>query len=60
MEELGEGAFSGTLADDSSNVVDLVAQLYNVSTCTHILAEQSWLFLDVSVMYNISQAVRPQ
>jgi len=43
VEELGEGAFSGTLADDSSNVVDLVAQLYNVSTCTHILAKQSCL-----------------
>ena len=34
MEELGEGAFSGTLAGDSSNVVDLVEQLYNVSTHT--------------------------
>ena len=29
--ELGEGAFVGTLASDSSNVVELVETLYNVS-----------------------------
>lgn len=29
-EELGEGAFTGTLAADSSNVVNLVETLYNV------------------------------
>ena len=32
VNELGSnGAFTGTLASDSSNVVDLVRQLYNVS-----------------------------
>ena len=32
MRELGDGAFSGTLAADSGNVVTLVRDLYNVST----------------------------
>ena len=30
VRELGDGAFSGTLAADSSNVVTLVRDLYNV------------------------------
>ena len=32
VRELGDGAFTGTLAADSSNVVTLVRDLYNVST----------------------------
>lgn len=31
-DELGDRAFTGTLAADSSNVVQLVADLYNVSS----------------------------
>ena len=31
IRELGDGSFTGTLAADSSNVVTLVRDLYNVS-----------------------------
>ena len=31
IRELGDGAFVGTLASDSSNIVTLVRDLYNVS-----------------------------
>ena len=40
VNELGSnGAFSGTLAADSSNVVTLVGDLYNVSKISHKLCE---------------------
>ena len=37
VRELGDGAFVGTLASDSSNVVTLVEDLYNVRLSVMLL-----------------------
>ena len=40
---MGDGAFSGTLAADSSNIVTLVEDLYNVSPLSHFFVYEELL-----------------
>ena len=60
VDELGDRAYLGTLAADSSNVVDLVADLYNVRVYyfwSSLANSSNNIFSIVTYMQRISQRI---